>query len=304
MTPEQHDDREQDAAQPDRQVVELGVNWSPVNSGMITPAKRMKNAVMRAEDREDQDEQRRGEPERLAPLALLEQLGEDRDERRAQRRVGEQAADEVRDLEGDRERREGARSRSSSRRRPRAPARRCARARCAIEKIAVLRAAARPAPARASSGGSRPSARAGALAVGRRPRGRCYRRSRGFVSGPAAGGKRAWPLHCVAASWPTFTHRRSGSCAPSVSAWRTAATRRRSRRTSGASRPRSRAATPTRPDRAPRAVSPIDKAVKSGALHRNTGARKKSRAARMLRGVERGASTLLFPTRRRESIAA
>jgi len=30
-------------------------------------------------------------------------------------------------------------------------------------------------------------------------------------------------------------------------------------------------------------VSTIDKAVKTGALHRNTGARKKSRAARMLR---------------------
>jgi small subunit ribosomal protein S20 len=31
-------------------------------------------------------------------------------------------------------------------------------------------------------------------------------------------------------------------------------------------------------------VSTIDKAVKSGALHRNTGARKKSRAARVLAG--------------------
>ena len=31
-------------------------------------------------------------------------------------------------------------------------------------------------------------------------------------------------------------------------------------------------------------VSTIDKAVKRGALHRNTGARKKSRAARVLRG--------------------
>jgi small subunit ribosomal protein S20 len=31
-------------------------------------------------------------------------------------------------------------------------------------------------------------------------------------------------------------------------------------------------------------VRTIDKAIKRGALHRNTGARKKSRAARMLRG--------------------
>ena len=40
--------------------------------------------------------------------SLLEQLGEDRDERRAERGVGEQAAHEVRDLEGDRERGERA----------------------------------------------------------------------------------------------------------------------------------------------------------------------------------------------------
>jgi small subunit ribosomal protein S20 len=32
-------------------------------------------------------------------------------------------------------------------------------------------------------------------------------------------------------------------------------------------------------------VSTIDKAVKTGALHRNTGARKKARAARLLTGV-------------------
>jgi small subunit ribosomal protein S20 len=35
-----------------------------------------------------------------------------------------------------------------------------------------------------------------------------------------------------------------------------------------------------------RVVQLIDKAVKRGALHRNTGARKKSRAARMRRGPE------------------
>ncbi|HEX4837048.1 MAG TPA: 30S ribosomal protein S20 [Solirubrobacteraceae bacterium] len=34
-----------------------------------------------------------------------------------------------------------------------------------------------------------------------------------------------------------------------------------------------------------RLVSTIDKAVKRGALHRNTGARKKSRAARLLAGA-------------------
>ena len=35
-------------------------------------------------------------------------------------------------------------------------------------------------------------------------------------------------------------------------------------------------------------VSTIDKAVKRGALHRNTGARKKSRAARVRRGLAEG----------------
>ncbi len=35
-------------------------------------------------------------------------------------------------------------------------------------------------------------------------------------------------------------------------------------------------------------VSTIDKAVKAGALHRNTGARKKSRAARVLAGKGEG----------------
>ena len=57
-----------------------------------------------AEHQADQEEQARGDPERLLPLALLEQLGEDRHERALERRVGEQRAHEVRHLEGDRER--------------------------------------------------------------------------------------------------------------------------------------------------------------------------------------------------------
>ena len=43
--------------------------------------------------------------ERLLLLALLEQLGEDGHEGALERHVGEQRAHEVRDLEGDRERR-------------------------------------------------------------------------------------------------------------------------------------------------------------------------------------------------------
>src|SRR5262249_41148826 len=54
----------------------------------------------------DHPEERRGEPERLLPAAPLEQFGEHRHERRREGGVGEQVADQVRDLEGDRERRD------------------------------------------------------------------------------------------------------------------------------------------------------------------------------------------------------
>ena len=88
-------------------------------------------------------------------------------------------------------------------------------------------------------------------------------------------------------SWPTSTHRRSASCAPSASGSRTAATRRRSRPTSAASRPPSPRATTPRADAEHRELrQTIDKAVKRGALHRNTGARKKSRAARLRAGQQ------------------
>ena len=76
------------------------------------------------------------------------------------------AAHEVRDLEGDRERGERARScRSSSRPRSRARARRCGESPVAIEKIAVLRATAR-ARRGGLSGAARPSARRSRVAVG------------------------------------------------------------------------------------------------------------------------------------------
>ena len=85
------------------------MNSLPVNSGMITRRDEDEDDRERAEHDEDQPEQRAGELERLLALAvLLQQLGEDRDERGAERRVGEQRAHQVRDLEGDRERRDGA----------------------------------------------------------------------------------------------------------------------------------------------------------------------------------------------------
>ena len=75
------------------------------------------------------------------------------------------------------------------------------------------------------------------------------------------------------------------SCAPSASGSRTAATRRGSRRTSVASSgPSPPAMTPRRTPSTVSSCRTIDKAVKRGALHRNNGARKKSRAARVRRG--------------------
>jgi hypothetical protein len=57
-----------------------------------------------AQPGEHDHEQRRGQPEGLVLAVLLQQLGEDRDERRRQRRVREEAADHVGDVERDRER--------------------------------------------------------------------------------------------------------------------------------------------------------------------------------------------------------
>ena len=170
---------------------------------------------------------------------------------RGQRGVGHERAQQVRDLERDREGRERDRScRSSStatisrtgpaiRERP-----------VAIEKIAVLTAIRR----------------AGAGRLGR-PSGRA------IVRAPPR------PDRGVLTSWPTSTHRRSASSAPSASGSRIAATRRdqdvlpppRGRRRPAAT------TTPPTPSTASWSAL-IDKAVKRGALHRNNGARKKSRA--------------------------
>ncbi len=137
----------------------------------------------------------------------------------------------------------------------------------AIEKIAVLRATPPP----PGGGGGRRLLGEGFCGGGQ---GRYSTALRGAL-GPTRG--RARDLR-----WPTFIPRRSGSCAPSASAWRTAATPPRSRLTSGVCS-RSSTAVTGRPWPRPTAssTSTIDKAVKRGAMHRNTGARKKSRAARL-----------------------
>ena len=67
-------------------------------------AMRMNSAVRPPRIEEDEPEDGRGDPPGALAVALLEQVAEDRDERAGERRVGEQGADEVRDLERDRER--------------------------------------------------------------------------------------------------------------------------------------------------------------------------------------------------------
>ena len=56
-----------------------------------------------AQHHRHQQQQGRGEPERVLVVLLADQFGEDRDEGRLQGGVGEEGADQVRDLEGDRE---------------------------------------------------------------------------------------------------------------------------------------------------------------------------------------------------------
>jgi len=59
----------------------------------------------RAEHDQQDPEQRRGQPQRLFAPAPLQQIGEHWNEGGRQRRVREQVADQVRNLEGERERR-------------------------------------------------------------------------------------------------------------------------------------------------------------------------------------------------------
>ena len=143
-----------------------------------------------------------------------------------------------------------------------------------IEKIAVFRAT-RPPPGGAGAVGS--WAGSSALAV----KAAIVRRS-----AARPGGSR-----CLrSTTWPTFIHRRSGSSAPSASVSRTAATPRRSRPTSARLEAQVEGGDQATAGETHRElVSTIDKAVKRGAMHKNTGARKKSRAARVLAGA--GAAT-------------
>ena len=72
-------------------------------SGITTGATRTKRAVIAPSTIVISSSRRRGEAEGLAVVLLPQQLGEDRDEGGLQRGVGEQGADQVGHLEGDRE---------------------------------------------------------------------------------------------------------------------------------------------------------------------------------------------------------
>ena len=151
-----------------------------------------------------------------------------------------------------------------------------------IEKIAVLRAAARPA-GRGPSGAARPSARAGALAVGSTDTcADATRRSRGFVAGARAGAGAATLRRRLMANIHSQKKRILRAERERLENRRYTSTIRTFFRRLEAAVTAGDAETAAAEHRT--LVQTIDKAIKRGALHRNTGARKKSRAERLLRG--------------------
>ena len=124
----------------------------------------MKTSVISAERDEQQAGQRARQLERLA-LALAARAARVKTGTKAlrERRVGDQRADQVRDLEGERERRRGAAGAEvAARRRSRGPGPRCARGPSPTEKIAVLHRRA------ARGGGASGEAKRRAIVRGRR----------------------------------------------------------------------------------------------------------------------------------------
>jgi hypothetical protein len=114
---EDADDDAADSEQDQDREEDLGEGDGEVGDVLVEARREDRHDHRREEDEErgdrsqhhrHQQQHRRGEPERLLVGLLAEQFGEDRDEGRLQRRVGEQGADQVRDLEGDREGRDRA----------------------------------------------------------------------------------------------------------------------------------------------------------------------------------------------------
>ena len=95
--PEQHDDREQQTRQVDR---ELAVAEGAHHPGRDDD----EEGGDPAQAEQDEPEQTRRNAPGTFALPLLEQVPEDRDERRGERSVGDESADGIRDQEGDLER--------------------------------------------------------------------------------------------------------------------------------------------------------------------------------------------------------
>ena len=215
-----------------------------------------------AEHQRDQEEQAGGDPEGLAPLALLQQLGEHRHEGALQRRVGEQRAHQVGHLEGDRER--GHRARDAE--------------------------VAWP---------PRPRGRGRAPARGPWPRRRtlcCARGGRRAERGPS--GRAPWaqspqpryttPLSRRACARAAFFTYMANIASQEKRIHRAERERLENRRYTSsvktsfrAPRGGRRGQGRRRPRRPTAACSRIDRAARSGAFHKNTGARKKARAMRL-----------------------
>ena len=101
--PEQDQDREEDLGEGDREVEDLALEAGGEDRHHDRGGEDEEGGD-RAQDHGHDQQQGRGEAERLAVVAFCsELLGEDRDEGRLQRGVGEEAADQVGHLEGDRE---------------------------------------------------------------------------------------------------------------------------------------------------------------------------------------------------------
>ncbi len=98
--PEQHDRREEHAREADGEI-----EVSPRIAERTHQNRREEDEERghRAEAEERQPEERRGDTPRALLLASLEELAEDRDEGSGERRVGDQGADKVRNLDRDRE---------------------------------------------------------------------------------------------------------------------------------------------------------------------------------------------------------
>ena len=99
--PEQDDDREQDAGKADREVVVAARVSERAHEQRREQDEERRHA---AEDEQRQPEERRGDTPRPLALALLQQVAEHRHERTGQRGVREERAHDVGDEDRDRER--------------------------------------------------------------------------------------------------------------------------------------------------------------------------------------------------------